>query len=223
MRAQWPPTAWQRVCRRSRGRSTRGSAVTQYTCPPVPAVTMAEPGSTSPQPTAAQAVSPAPATTGSPSGRPMACAGSASSRPASPVEGSTSGSFPWPAPTSSHASGCHRRCTTSNSSVAEASVSSVAHRPVRWWRRKSLGRQTRSAAASRSGSCRRTHRSEGPVKPATGGLQSSASRAGPSRSPNSRASAALRPSAQVMAGPTGRPSRRQRTRVCIWPLNPRAS
>ena len=96
-RCQVCGATWQNRCRRSSGSCT-GRASGVNNCPPVPMVTVSAPGSSTPWPSAWQAWSEPPKTTGTPAGRPHCAANAGSSSPAtsanSPTGGSCSGLQP---------------------------------------------------------------------------------------------------------------------------------
>ena len=118
MLCQPPGTAWQKACTRACGSAMKPSEAAKTT-PDVPSTTDAGPGRSTPTPSAPAAWSPAPAATGMPSAVTPLTSGDSSAR------GSHAGSTSSASTTAS----LQRRPATSNSSVPEASATSVACSP----------------------------------------------------------------------------------------------
>ncbi len=93
-------------------------------------VTETSPGSTMPVPTPLAAWSPPPPTTGSPTGRPVASATSAVTRPVISGDSTQGGIHSRGMFSSASTSSLQRRSPTSSSTVPEASDTSVAYSPV---------------------------------------------------------------------------------------------
>ena len=91
----------------------------------------AEPSSGRPAPSTAQAPSPPPTTTGVPASSPQARAASARMRPATVVDGTTSGRRPTSMPPAASSSSDQAPAAWSQALVPEASDGSMQRRPVR--------------------------------------------------------------------------------------------
>ena len=112
-------TAWQNACTRASGSAANsGSAVN--TTPEVPSTTdSGSPACVTPTPSAPAAWSPAPAATGMPS----------LVSPDTSADSSARGSHSAGTPSASHTSSLQVRRATSNSSVPDASATSIARSP----------------------------------------------------------------------------------------------
>ena len=129
-----PGTAAQNVCTRPAG-SIATRPEWANTTPEVPSVVNARPSSTTPMPTAAAALSPAPATTGVPSRRPVASAASREMRPATSHDSKSSGRSERSMSSASSTSSLQRRFATSSRFMPDASDTSAAYAPVSRQRR----------------------------------------------------------------------------------------
>ena len=129
MTVQQPGTAEQNVCTRP-----CGSIVTRSECanttPEVPSVVNALPSSTTPVPTAAAALSPAPPATGVPSFRPVNAAASFVTVPVTSGDSYIFASRLSSMSSFSRTSLLQQRFATSRSCMPEASETSVAYSPV---------------------------------------------------------------------------------------------
>ena len=146
------------------GASTAGSGSSTRcaSCAPVPTFSIRPPATSS-----AAAVSAAPCTSGMPRGRPSA---SERSSPATAADGRTGGR--------SGSSRAHPSASRSHSSVADASLGSVAAGAPSARRSQSLGCSAQRARRRASGSCSASHARIGPANPGAGGLPRAGQRRG---------------------------------------------
>ena len=114
----------------------------------------------------AAAVSAAPTATGMPGVSPSSLAGPGSNCPATSVALRTGGSFPAGRPSAAITPSAQTPRARSNRSVPDASVGSVAARPVSRIRTQSFGCNAHRARCRTSGSCAASHDSIGPAIPA---------------------------------------------------------
>ena len=124
-----PGTAQQNVCTRPFG-SMEMLSVCANTTPEVPMVVNALPSSTTPVPTAAAALSPAPPTTMVPAARPVRFAASSEMTPVTSGDSYTFGKSALSISSFSSTSSLQQRFGTSKSCMPEASETSVAKSPV---------------------------------------------------------------------------------------------
>ena len=124
-----PGTAWQNACTRPEASGVNSSRCANST-PLVPIEVETDPSCTTPTPTAAAALSPPPAATGSPRGSPSSSATSSRTVPVASGPSYTRGSHDRGISSAARISSDQSRARTSSSSVPAASDASVARSPV---------------------------------------------------------------------------------------------
>lgn len=162
-------------------------------------------------------LSPVPAATAIPAGKPSASAAESVSEPIRvPPVAATSGSMETLRPSRSRRSGSYAPVAVEYQQVPDASPGSVAATPASRSVRKSWGSRTEAVASAFAGSFSRSHRHFVAVMDATGTVPVRAVHASgpPSSATSAAACGAERVSFHSSAGRSGLPARSRVTRPC---------